>query len=417
MRMFEFIHAADLHIDSPLKGLTRYEGAPVEKIRSATRAAFDKIVEFAIQRKVAFVLLAGDLFDGDWPDYNTGLYFRDKLHQLGKVGIRVYLISGNHDAASQISRSLRMPENVHVFATDHAETVNLEDLGCVIHGQGFATRAVVKDLAKNYPVSVKGYFNIGILHTCLDGKPGHEPYAPCNVDTLLGKDYDYWALGHVHEREIVHKDPWIVFPGNIQGRHIRETGAKGCTLVSVADGNVQRVEHQTMDVFRWARVELDISRIESLDKLYSEVEAVFLAQQQRADDRPLALRLVITGKSNQHQLIYRQRDQILAECQAIAVELGEPALWLQKLEIQVKAREFSESTGTVIADLLDTIDEFACADSSELHFPELEKLHNKLPREIDRSEVTDLSNTDLRRRIIEEVRNLLQHEFSLEKGQ
>ena len=103
----------------------------------------------------------------------------------------------------------------------------LEDLGLAVHGQGFAKREVTEDLSSAYPQADPHLFNIGLLHTCLDGKPGHEPYAPCTVDGLRSKGYQYWALGHVHNREVVSQDPWIVFPGNIQGRHARETGSQG----------------------------------------------------------------------------------------------------------------------------------------------------------------------------------------------
>src|SRR5690349_16787907 len=102
--MFKFLHAADVHLDSPLKGLARYEGAPADEIRGATRRAFDNLVELAIQEEAAFLLLAGDLYDGDWKDYNTGLFFVSRMRRLEEAGIPVFLISGNHDAASQITR-------------------------------------------------------------------------------------------------------------------------------------------------------------------------------------------------------------------------------------------------------------------------------------------------------------------------
>ena len=232
----KFLHAADIHLDSALHGLERYEGAPVEEIRSATRRAFDNLIELAIDEEVAFVLLAGDLYDGDWKDYNTGLYFVERMRRLHDAGIRVFIVAGNHDAASQITKHLRLPDNVTLFSTRQPERVVLEDLDVAIHGQGFATRAVTDDLSQAYPQGDPQRFNIGLLHTCLDGKPGHEPYAPCSIAGLRSKGYQYWALGHVHKREEVSQDPWIVFPGNIQGRHIRESGPKGCTLVTVDNG-------------------------------------------------------------------------------------------------------------------------------------------------------------------------------------
>ena len=267
-----FIHAADIHLDSALHGLERYEGAPVEEIRSATRRAFDNLIDLAIDEEVAFVLLVGDLYDGDWKDYNTGLYFVERMGRLREASIRVFIVAGNHDAASQITKHLRLPDNVTLFSTKRPEQIILEDLNVAVYGQGFATRAVTDDLSQAYPQGDPQLFNIGLLHTCLDGKPGHEPYAPCTVDGLRSKGYQYWALGHVHNREEVSRDPWIVFPGNIQGRHIREIGPKGCTLVTVENGEIEEVEHRDLDVMRWSLCELDVSASESVDDIYGQVQ-------------------------------------------------------------------------------------------------------------------------------------------------
>jgi exonuclease SbcD len=250
--MFKFIHAADVHLDSPLRGLEQYEGAPVEEIRGASRRALENLVELAIAEQVAFVLFAGDLYDGDWKDYNTGLYFGRQMTKLREAGIRAFLLSGNHDAASQLTRHLRLPDNIKILSDQKPESVSLEDFGVMLHGQGFPRRVVTENLSAGYPKPVPHLFNIGLLHTSVDGREGHEPYAPCSLEGLLSKGYDYWALGHVHRREILHQDPWVVFPGNIQGRHVRETGPKGCTVVTVRDGRVLSVEHRDLNVLRWS---------------------------------------------------------------------------------------------------------------------------------------------------------------------
>lgn len=174
----KFIHAADIHLDSPLVGLQFYEGAPVEEVRGATRRALENLVELAAAEKVDFVLLAGDLYDGDWKDYNTGLFLSHQMSRLREEGIRVFIISGNHDAASQITKHLRMPDNVKTLSVRHPETDRIEKLGLAIHGQGYAVRAVTDDLAGGYPLASPHHFNIGLLHTSLDGREGHESYAP-----------------------------------------------------------------------------------------------------------------------------------------------------------------------------------------------------------------------------------------------
>ena len=275
---FRFIHTADLHLDSPLRGLDRYEGAPVEELRGATRRALERIVDLAIAERVAFVLIAGDVYDGDWRDFSTGLFFVRCMGRLRAEGIRVFIVSGNHDAASQISRHIQLPDNVTEFPTGRAASERFEVAGSavVVHGRGFARRDVSEDLRATYPPPEPGAFHIGLLHTSADGREGHANYAPTTVEALRNHGYDYWALGHVHRREVLSDDPWIVFPGNPQGRHARETGAKGCSLVTVESGRVASVSHRETDVIRWAHLEVSVSDARSLGDIVDEAESTVL---------------------------------------------------------------------------------------------------------------------------------------------
>jgi DNA repair exonuclease SbcCD nuclease subunit len=179
--------------------------------------AFRNLIDTALEEHVAFVLIAGDLYDGDWPDWRTGLFFIEQVGRLAGAGIPLIMVAGNHDAASVITRNLRLPEHVTLLPYDQSGRIVLQDYGVAIHGRSFATRAVTEDLSRNCPDPVPGLFNIGLLHTSLTGRPGHDNYAPTTPDTLTLKGYDYWALGHVHAREVVQEEPWIVFPGNLQG--------------------------------------------------------------------------------------------------------------------------------------------------------------------------------------------------------
>ena len=246
--MFRFLHTADIHLDSPLQGLEAHKDAPVAEIKGATRRAFDNLVELAVDEGVAFVLISGDLYDGDWKDYNTGLYFAGRMGKLAKAGIKVFIVSGNHDAASNTTRALPLPDNVTIFSNKQPESKKVDDIGVIIHGQGYATKELTENLAAGYPAQESGYFNIGLLHTSLTGRENHARYAPCSQEDLLSRGYDYWALGHVHKREVVSESPPIIFPGNIQGRHIKETGSKGATLVTVEDGRITEIETRDLDV-------------------------------------------------------------------------------------------------------------------------------------------------------------------------
>jgi DNA repair protein SbcD/Mre11 len=221
----KLVHAADLHLDSALHGLARYESAPAEEIRGATRRAFTNLVTLCLEERVALLVISGDLFDGDWRDISTGLFFSAQLSKLCEAGIKVVWIRGNHDAVSQIRRSVRLPQAVIELAANHAETRVFDELGIAVHGQSFVKRDVTEDLAAGYPPRVAGALNVGLLHTALDGRSGHDRYAPCKLETLTNRGYEYWALGHVHQREVVSADPYVVFPGNLQGRHARESSA------------------------------------------------------------------------------------------------------------------------------------------------------------------------------------------------
>ena len=310
---------------------------PEDEIRGATRRAFDNLIALAIDEKVNFVLLAGDLYDGDWKDYNTGLYFVQRMGRLRDAGIRVFIVAGNHDAASQITKHLRPPDNVRTFSTQAPERIVLDDLDVVIHGQGFATRAVSADLAQGYPQAQPGLFNIGLLHTCLDGKPGHEPYAPCTVDGLRSKGYQYWALGHVHRREVVgREDPWIVFPGNLQGRHVGESGAKGCTVVRVDDAEVSEVRHHDLDVMRWAHCKVTIDDLQGIDGLYARVADQLSTELEAAVGRPVAVRLTVQGCNPIHSRLHAEVADWTQEFRALASGLGGAGLWLERFVLDTR---------------------------------------------------------------------------------
>jgi DNA repair exonuclease SbcCD nuclease subunit len=333
----KFLHAADVHLDSPLDGLERYEGAPVEQLRGATRQALKNLVELAIQQRVDFVIIAGDVYDGDWRDYNTGLFFANQMGELNRAGIPVFLIKGNHDAASQVSKALPLPERVHVFAHNRPETVRLPELEVALHGQSYAERAVTDDLSRGYPAPVPGWLNIGLLHTSATGREGHENYAPCTVEGLRAKGYDYWALGHVHQREILSEDPWIVFPGNLQGRHIREAGGKGCTLVTVERRAITQVRHHNLDVLRWGEVVGDLSGVRDTDAALEKIRQALAAHLAAGDDLPWALRLRCTGATPAHAALVLKREQFVAECRALAADLSAHTVWIEKVKLQTRA--------------------------------------------------------------------------------
>jgi DNA repair protein SbcD/Mre11 len=337
MTSFRFLHAADIHLDSPLKGLAGQEGAAAQRIRTATREAFDKLVDLAIEEKVGFLVIAGDLYDGDWRDYKTGLFFAGRMGRLKNAGIPVYLLHGNHDAESQITKRLDLPDNVKLFGTRKPETFRLKELNVALHGQSFRQRDVIENLVPGYPDPLPGAFNIGVLHTGLGGMGGHANYAPCSLDDLVNKGYQYWALGHVHQAEVLRQRPHIVFPGNLQGRHVRETGAKGASLITVEDGEVVAIDSVFCDVVRWAVVTVPLDDAANIGDVKDRIrDALELAVAKEADGRLLACRLVLTGRTEFHQRLVISEQEILAEARASALGLGDEIAWIERVVIDTK---------------------------------------------------------------------------------
>jgi DNA repair protein SbcD/Mre11 len=329
---FRFVHTADIHLDSPLKGLAGYDGAVAERIRAAGRESFDALVSLALSEGAAFVVIAGDLYDGDWRDYQTGLFFAAQMARLDKAGVQVFVVHGNHDAESQISRRLSLPGNVRTFSARKPETFLLKDIRAALHGWSFAQRDVAENLAAGYPHPTDGFFNIGVLHTGLGGLGGHANYAPCTPEDLVNKGYDYWALGHVHKREVLRERPHVVFPGNIQGRHIRESGAKGAYLVSVEHGEAVGLEFLPTDVVRWAMIPVAADGCRrAADAVDLMRQAIVEAVESRAEGRLLACRIEIGGRTEAHAGLMASADMLLAEARAAAASLGENVAWIEKV--------------------------------------------------------------------------------------
>jgi len=336
MRSFRFLHAADIHLDSPLQRLSRYEGLPLEDIRLATRTAFDNLVRLACDETVDFLVIAGDLYDGDWKDMGTGLYFASAMGRLAAAGIPVFLLRGNHDAVSILTRTLPPHTNVHVFSDKAAETVYLRELGVALHGRSFTTNQVTEDIISSYPAPISGMFNLGLLHTSLAGYAEHETYAPCSVATLAAKGYDYWALGHVHEHAVIGQHPHIVFSGVLQGRNIRETGPKGAVLVDVVHGEVAGIRHVALDVFRWACVSIGCEGFESVEQIHELMRtSLRAALADYSEGRPLIVRITLSGKTVLHGALTDGATQLRDETRAIAAEIS-PELWLEKLVVDTQ---------------------------------------------------------------------------------
>lgn len=384
MSSFRFLHAADIHLDSPLNGLSRYDGVPVEEVRGATRRALTNLVERAIEERVSFIVIAGDLYDGDWKDFSTGIFFCGLMGQLKDAGIEVYLLYGNHDAQSVITRRMPLPPNVHVFSAGRAETLHHEPTGAFLHGQSYRRAEQTEDLAAGYPPRQPGGFNIGVLHTALEGRAHHATYAPCSTASLSAKGYDYWALGHVHQFEEVSANPRIVFPGNLQGRSARETGPKGAVMVTVTDNVVASVEHVAVDAVRWAVCRIDVAGLAQDTAIEAKVSSAIAAIFEReAKGRPLMLRLVLEGETVLHGTLADRRLTLREEVRGIASAVSRE-IWLEKVQLRTRPLVMESPTPFADADEIWSFLETGKRDASLSALLEADyaDLISKLPAEL-----------------------------------
>ncbi len=340
----KFIHAADIHLDSPLRGLSAYADAPVAQLRNASREALRLLVDKAIEEEVAFLIIAGDLYDGDWKDHNTGIFFGQQMGRLRRAGIRVFVIWGNHDAESEMTKKLTLPDNVTVFSHRKPEIHILDELKVALHGQSFKDKAVVENLALGYPEPVAGHYNIGVLHTALEGYSAHATYAPCSRAELHAKGYDYWALGHVHEFQQWSEQSTIVFPGNLQGRHIRETGRRGAVLVTV-ENNHTRVDRLYLDILRWESILVDVEDCTSIADLSRKVGLALEDLLSLDGHVPRAVRVTVSGRTPAHGLFFGRTQQLRAEVLNQIGVIGNDRLWLEKVKLATSPLEVAASQG------------------------------------------------------------------------
>jgi exonuclease SbcD len=381
----KFIHCADVHLDTPLQGLAEYPGAPVNEIRSATRRAFEKLLDAALSEKVDFVIIAGDLYDVGLRSFESALFFNRSMLRLKEAGIDVYLIHGNHDAASKLIKQLRPPANVHVFRSNEAHTFSIEALRVAIHGQSFATPEIIEDLAAHYPPRVPDFFNIGVLHTNLSGISDHANYAPCSLETLKNKGYQYWALGHVHGRQILSTEPYIIYPGNIQGRHGKEQGEKSCELVTVSDTGSICTETISTSVVPWVELEIDASSCRTADEVYDSVRVTLGELLKDGKERITALRVRIAGGTDASDELNRDPEQVRNEVISIANECGNGLLWIERVRVATTPkldRAALLRRDDPIGEVLRTVAELRQNPACLAEWESVIELQKKLPSEL-----------------------------------
>jgi DNA repair exonuclease SbcCD nuclease subunit len=334
------------------------------------------------------------------------------MGRLGRHDISVFTVAGNHDAANRMTKALDNPANMKILSSRKVETIKLDELAVAIHGRSFGTQHVDENLAAGFAAAEKGIFNIGLLHTSLDGREGHAVYAPCSADDLRSKGYQYWALGHIHKQEFVSEDPWIVFPGCIQGRHIREAGAKGCVLVTVEDGAVSAVEKCPLDVLRWVECSVDLTDTAEMREVLERTRKSIENQRAAADGRPIAMRIRFEGTTSISDELSAFPERFDQQIKAIGAEIAGDDLWIERVENAAVGKLDLESTlsedspfGKLLKDILATPhnpDEISGLNDV------IADLRQKIPSEAFGAEtVLNLDECQTVERLVDEAKHML----------
>lgn len=301
---FRFMHAADLHLDSPFRGLAKAPEAIREQLADSTFAAVRKLTETAIEQKVDFIVIAGDLFDSADRSLRAQLALVKEWERLHAAGVAVYAIHGNHDHLGGERARLDQPPNVHIFGFDEMTCqpayTRAGELAAFVYGMSYGQRAETRNLAATYRPAPGAPYHIALLHGNAGGNQGHDPYAPCTIQELAGSGFHYWALGHIHKREVLHEYPYIAYSGNIQGRNPKETGAKGCYIVDVSETSRTELRFVALDNVRWVEQDVSIEGAATEQDLLRKLRQAAAAVRNEQDGRAVMLRLRLVGRGELH---------------------------------------------------------------------------------------------------------------------
>ena len=360
-----FIHAADLHLDSPFTGIR--SAAPenvASALYSATFDSYHNIVNLCISEGVDALLVAGDIYDGADRSLRAQRAFIDGLRSLDAAGIRSFVCHGNHDPLDGWEARLAYPDGCHRFGSEFAAVPLFADEPdrALVYGISYPTRDVYDNLVSRLGPVHESSFTIGLLHANVGGNTDHALYAPCSLDDLAQSGIDYWAMGHVHTRQVLHeRAPTVVYPGNPQGRHPNETGARGVYLVEVDDTGSITLEFRPTDTVRWERVSIDIGALETEQDLLNEIDDAMQSLLDGAEGRSMVVRMILTGRGELNRFLRQPGavDDLLAGVNEQWAERL-PFVWCERIEDETAAtidRDALRSGEDFLAEVLRTADQ------------------------------------------------------------
>ncbi|WP_169726446.1 metallophosphoesterase family protein [Desulfotruncus alcoholivorax] len=372
---FSFIHAADLHLDSPFRG---YAGIDCEEetrenilrqLRDGTFLALDNLVRACIQNQVDFLVLAGDVYDQADRSLRAQLRLRDAFARLAAAGIPVFVAHGNHDHSEGFQAALAWPDNVHIFAPGEVEARPVTRGGkeiARVYGISYPRRDVSQNYASMFRRDLSAPFAVAVLHCNVGGNSEHADYAPCSLEDLAAGGFDYWALGHVHRRlTLKEHGPCVVYPGNLQGRGPHETGARGCYLVRVKPGGLAELSFLETDTVRWATQRVSIQGLGTEQELLESLDAGLAELSRAHGQRSLVARLELAGRGPLHRRLQRPGalDGLLEELRRRFTGPSGRFVWPESIRLRTAPEVDKESlrgSRTLLGDLLEIAREARC---------------------------------------------------------
>jgi DNA repair exonuclease SbcCD nuclease subunit len=366
MQAFSFLHCADLHLGAPFQGLAEIPPKLARRLREAPVLALDRLIATAIERRVAAVLVAGDLFDAADRNLRAQIQLRDRLRKLDEAGIQTLVVAGNHDPLGSAAASIAYPPSVHFFDTE-VEAVPLSRNGELlghVYGVSYPAATVTENLALRFPAAPEGPFSIAMLHANVGVHAEHAAYSPCRREDLESRAFDYWALGHVHKRETLRPSrPVVHYPGNTQGLHMKEVGPRGATLVEVSANGAFTLSPVWTDAVRWHRTRTSIDGFESIDDVITAFGEISSRTAAEAPDRLHIMLWTLTGSGRVHENL-RRADIVAELLQSLrdehAPEPAPGAIWLQRIDVATRPmRDIEElrKQQDLLGDLLRLADE------------------------------------------------------------
>ncbi|EAD0587072.1 exonuclease SbcCD subunit D [Listeria monocytogenes] len=339
MKEIQFLHMADLHLDSPFIGLSTLPQPLFSAIQESTFQSLERITTVAIKEAVDFVLIAGDIYDSEDQSVRAQARFAKEMKRLEAANIPVFMIHGNHDFIEKHKEKLTLPSNVHIFS-EQVEVMSHKTATGVsvnIYGFSYNERHIRSSRVGEYKIQGDADFHIALLHGSeVSSSEEHDVYAPFRVQEISKKGFDYWALGHIHKRQLLAESPSIYYPGNIQGRNRKESGEKGASIITLSEASTT-IDFIGTSPIIWEEAVITLPENSEINAFYRETTKLLESYQGRSHSYFLH---IIVKMENKQKIDTNDWLQMLQE----EVEITDNTfVWVHKLTTEITNQSNSQT--------------------------------------------------------------------------